>query len=56
MYNAGKLGANAKESWHQITLRFHLVDAENRDVVRHNVFERREIDSSEKDWRICYLE
>lgn len=56
MYNKGKMGANPKESWHQMTLRFNFIDSDNKDIVKHSVFERREADPLEKDWRICYLE
>jgi len=40
-----------------MTIKFCCVDEEtNKDLVKFNVFERREADSSEKDWRICSLE
>ena len=40
-----------------MTVKFVYVDKEtNKDVVKYNVFERRESDNSEKDWRICKLD
>lgn len=55
---AGKnFGSTSAATWHQMTLKFVFVDpTNNKDVVKYNVFERRESDASEKDWRICKLE
>jgi len=38
-------------------MKFVFMDPEiNQEVVKYNVFERREVDPSPKDWRICHLE
>lgn len=35
-------------------MKYVFVDeATNKDVVKYNVLERREADSSENDWRFC---
>lgn len=56
MYIKGKMGVNTRETWHQLTLKFNFITKDNKDVTKYNIMERREIDSMEKDWRICYLE
>lgn len=38
-------------------MKFSFIDPETKkDVIKYNVLERRESDSSEKDWRICKLD
>lgn len=52
-----KVGQNPRTTWHQMTVQFKCYDEQtNRDVKTHTVLERREYDTSEQDWRICYLE
>lgn len=42
--------------WHQIATKFICKDKNSKEIEQLNVFERREGDSSVKDWRICHIE
>jgi hypothetical protein len=40
-----------------MTIKFIFLDEEtSKDMTRFHVLERREADSSEKDWRFCHIE
>ncbi|CAK77647.1 unnamed protein product (macronuclear) [Paramecium tetraurelia] len=57
LFSQKKMALQSSQTWHQITVKFNFIDPETKkDVVKYNVLERRESDSSEKDWRICKLD
>ncbi|CAD8074156.1 unnamed protein product [Paramecium sonneborni] len=57
LYSQKKMALQSSQTWHQITVKFNFIDPETKkDVIKYNVLERRESDSSEKDWRICKLD
>ena len=48
---------NPKETWYQFTMKFVYHDeALKEEVTKYNVFERRECDTTLKNWKICYIE
>ncbi|CAD8079179.1 unnamed protein product [Paramecium sonneborni] len=56
-YIQKKMALQSSQTWHQITVKFNFIDPEKKkDVIKYKVLERRESDSSEKDWRICKLD
>ncbi|CAD8168505.1 unnamed protein product [Paramecium octaurelia] len=57
VYYQKEISLQSQYIWYQITVKFNFIDPETKkDVVKYNVLERRESDSSEKDWRICKLD
>ena len=57
VYSLHKHALNPSQTWHQLTMKFICQDPElNKEVTKYNVFERREVDSSINDWRICHLD
>lgn len=54
IYSQQKHNLNPFVTWHQITCEFVYADPNNKkEIIRYNVFERRECDSEPNSWRIC---
>ena len=45
-----------EEQWAQLTLRFNMLDHEEKNITQYNVFERRLADKiSYFDWKLSYI-
>ncbi|EAR94558.1 phosphatidylinositol 4-phosphate 5-kinase (macronuclear) [Tetrahymena thermophila SB210] len=57
IYSQHKHANNPNQTWHQVTCKFVYYDKLlGKEVAKFNVFERRESDTNQKDWRICHFD